>query len=542
MASPVVPIEAPPVDWKNPDYGPIFIHRLKVLKWLRGDPRRFDQFDWVYRQLPNGPIQFLIDWGCTYDPRNVEIGLPALMPFIPFPKQIEWLQWVIELWQTRRNGATEKSRDCGVSWLAVGLGVTMARTFKGFSAGYGSRKQEYVDELANPKSLFWKARKFIELLPPEFRGGHIPGKHDPLKRLWFPHTDATLTGEAGDGIGRGDRQSMYFVDEAAHLERPQLAEQSLSATTNCRIDVSSVNGSANPFAQKIAGGKIPKFTFHWRDDPRKDEEWYAKQCDQLDPVTVAQEIDINYQASVEGQVIPALWANAAVDAHVKLGIVPTGMRRAALDVADEGVDKNCFTVMHGILIEACEEWSGKGSDTFHTAERAFGLADQFKLDEFLYDADGIGAYLRGDARVINEARRRPIEVFPFRGSGAIVNPTWEDVPGRLNEDFFENYKAQCYWGLRRRFQVTYRAVVEGRPFEPDEIISIPSGMPWTAALIIELGQPVYLLNKSGKILIDKKPNGARSPNKADSLMMAAGRPQDGVLRIDPDALEMLSHV
>lgn len=89
-------------------------------------------------------------------------------------------------------------------------------------------------------------------------------------RILFPETESAMTGEAGDGIGRGDRTSFYIVDESAFLERPYLADASLSATTNCRQDISTPNGMANSFAERRHSGKIDVFTFHWRDDPRKD--------------------------------------------------------------------------------------------------------------------------------------------------------------------------------------------------------------------------------------------------------------------------------
>src|SRR5690606_12844060 len=113
--------------------------------------------------------------------------------------------------------------------------------------GFGSRKEEYVDKIGSPKSLFFKARMFVQLLPPELRGGYEQGVTDPHMRIKFPATGSVLVGEAGDGIGRGDRASIYFVDEAAFLERPQLVEASLSQTTNCRLDISTPNGLANPF-------------------------------------------------------------------------------------------------------------------------------------------------------------------------------------------------------------------------------------------------------------------------------------------------------
>jgi hypothetical protein len=40
------------------------------------------------------------------------------------------------------------------------------------------------------------------------------------------------------------------------------------------------------------------------------------------------------------------------------------------------------------------------------------------------------------------------------------------------------------------------------------------------SLIIELSQPTYSQNAVGKIVVDKMPDGTRSPNKADAVMIA----------------------
>jgi hypothetical protein len=49
----------------------------------------------------------------------------------------------------------------GVSWLCVGFATWMWLFQPGTVVGFGSRKEEYVDDLSDPKSLFWKARNFI---------------------------------------------------------------------------------------------------------------------------------------------------------------------------------------------------------------------------------------------------------------------------------------------------------------------------------------------------------------------------------------------
>lgn len=407
----------------------------------------------------------------------------------------------------------------------MALACALCLHHKRLVIGFGSKKVEYVDQIGNPKSIFEKIRSFIQHLPVEFRGGWDRNRNGAYMRITFPETGSVITGEGGDGIGRGDRTWLYFIDEAAFLERPELIDASLSATTNCRIDISTPNGSGNPFAQKRFSGRHKVFTFHYRDDPRKGIAWYRKQQATLDPVTLAREVDIDYRGSVEGQLIPSAWIQAAVGAHLKLGIEPSGHRYAALDVADEGVDKNAFTGRHGVVLQHLQSWSGNGSDIYQTTARAMFLCEQYKYQSFRYDADGLGAGVRGDAARINEERlaagkEDAIRTVPFRGSAAPWKPDSEIVPQRKNKDFFANAKAQSWWALRMRFEHTYRAIVYGLPYVADDLISLDPNLEELQQLLMELSQPTYSISTVGKIVVDKKPDGALSPNLADAVMIA----------------------
>jgi phage terminase large subunit len=217
--------------------------------------------------------------------------------------------------------------------------------------------------------------------------------------------------------------------------------------------------------------------------------------------------------------IPSAWVQAAIDAHRVLGVAPTGARRAALDVADEGKDLNAFCGMRGPVLEVLEEWTGVGDDIFGTVQRAFNLCDTHEYKEIRYDADGLGAGVRGDARILNQGRRRPLDVLPFRGSGAVNDPEGEDVKGRKNQDYFANAKAQAWWALRTRFQKTYRWVRDGEASPFDEIISLPRDVPNVMKLVTELSQPTFRINPVGKVVVDKAPDGVRSPNLADALVI-----------------------
>lgn len=506
-------------DFKNPDYSKVFNWRSEKLKQIRENPQCLPALKAYYR---DNPAQFIIDWGCTFDPRNVERGLPAVIPFLLFEKQEEWCQWLIEKWRGQESAPVVKSRDMGLSWLTIGMGVTLSLFNDDMVIGFGSRKEEYVDKIGDPKSLFWKAREFTSLLPIEFRGGFDKTRHSPHMRLNFPQTGSSLIGEAGDNIGRGNRASIYFVDEAAFLERPKLVDASLSQTTNCRIDVSTPNGSANPFAEKVKSGKFDVFTFHWRDDPRKDDEWYATQKEKLDPVTLAQEVDIDFAASVEGVVIPSRWVQAAVDAHKKLNFDPTGEKKAALDVADKGKDKNALALRDGVLLESCQSWHGLTvEDIFGTTQKAIDICADNQVYNLTYDSDGLGAGCRGDARIINENREaermKPVNVKGYHANGEIKDKEKEIVEGRTNASFFSNYKAQCWWSLRDRFRKTFEMIEGINSYPYDELISISSNC--GSSLLSELSQPTYTKNGQGKIVIDKAPSDTMSPNEADSVMM-----------------------
>lgn len=274
------------------------INKLRTMK-PEAKAQRVAELRVFYKDAEDGAARFVNDWGVTFDPRLAEIGLPAVIPFTLWTRQWEFLVWLQNRWRNREDGVCEKSRDCGASWLCVGFAVWGWSFSPGFIAGFGSRKEEYVDNSSDPKSLFWKVRSFIEWMPIELRpSGFDMGKHAPYMRIENPEIGSMIVGEAGDNIGRGNRTSIYFKDESAFYDRPDVVDRALSQTANCKIDVSTPNGPGGPFYRKAHGGRIPKFTFHWKSDPRKDQAWYDKQVATADdPVIVAQELDIDYNAS-----------------------------------------------------------------------------------------------------------------------------------------------------------------------------------------------------------------------------------------------------
>jgi len=530
-------------DYRAPSYSTIFEARAAKLVWLQEDP--VERFPAARRYYKHAPWDFIRDWGEAYEPRNQQRGQIARIPLVPWPKQVEYLQWLMERWRSGERGLVEKSRDCGVTWLSVAFSVSLWLFYSGVSVGFGSRKEELVDTMGDPDSIFEKLRLFILALPKDFQPlGFDHTKHFAHRRILNPENGASITGEGGDNIGRGGRKSIYFVDEAAFIERQDTVDRALSQNTDCQIDISTPNGSGNAFYKKrmkFASERV--FIFDWKDDPRKDAEWYKRQCEEQDEVTVAQEIDRDYAASSEDSFIPAKWVVAAVDAHKTLGFGPQGLRVTGFDPADVGDAKGLVNRWGSVVLEADQLTQG---DITQALPWAFEAADTFRADVLAYDGDGMGAPVM-KTRLDTMAAQR-MRVAAYHGSAGVLDPKrlydgqktrkkrakeleslHDGLRLRSNADSFQNYRAQTWSWLRDRFRSTHEAVTkagEGHVVnaDPDDLISIDSGCKRLLELQSELSRPKRLWTPNGKIKVeakaDMKKRGVDSPNLADALVIA----------------------
>lgn len=512
--------------------------RERRLRWLRADPRRISMVKVYYK---DHIAQFIDDWGVTSDPRELANGKSVLMPFRLWPKQFEMVDWILKCFRDGVPGACCKGRDVGASWIMMAVFCTLAVFEKGFVAGVGSATEVKLDRSGDPNTIFWKAREFLKHLPEEFRAGYTEEKCSFHLRLIFPDTGASITGEVGDNIGRGGRTTIYGVDEASHLENPLKADAALAANTNCRIDVSTPNG-VNAFFDRFNNPAVSQFHMCWRDDPRKDQAWYDKKKSELDPVIFAQEIDASFYASAEGVLVPPQWVSSAVGLLEKLQLEPSGIKVAALDVADLGKDRCAWVARYGTRLEHAVSWTGTGSDIHATTAKAFILCDMHGITDLVYDSTGVGAGVRGAARVLNEVRvaegRPRITVHEYVAGATPLFPD-QMVPGtnRKAKDLFLNRSAQAAWYVRRRFEAAH-AAAEGKVDE-DAIISINPAIPEMSRLIAEFSQPCIKETPSGKWQLEKTPKGAKSPNLYDAVAMAFA-PRKMPMVISPELLHSMA--
>lgn len=404
-----------------------------------------------------------------------------------------------------------------MTWLAVAYSVHGLLFRDGFACGFGSRKLELVDRLDDASSILEKARILLRNLPEwMIPNGMVLARDMGYCKIRNPINGATITGEGGDEIGRGGRTSIYFIDESAFLEHPHRVEASLLANTDCRIDISTHNGPGTVFYQKRMSGAVEVFIMDWRDDPRKDDAWYAKKCAEIDdPVIIAQEIDRDATASVEGICIPAAWVRAAVN----LKLTPSAETVAGLDIAEYGQDRNVIIGRRGPVVLMPVDW-GK-VNTNETAWKAADEAERISAKLLNYDCIGIGAGVRG-AYESNAERKLTFEPHALNSGESPSENVWPD--GVTSKERFLNKRAELWWIARVRFEKTYEHVMGLAVHKPEEMISIPNHH----QLITELSLPLYHRTTTGKTKIEAKEDmrkrGVKSPNFADALIYSLESP------------------
>lgn len=236
-----------------------------------------------------------------------------MIPFIPFDFQEDFLR---ETWESIQDGQkpiekrkwptdifVEKSRQMGVSWMIIWT----------YLYWYIFYKHDYLiiskDE-GEVETCFGRLREMIELLPEWMLP---PGL---TKKSWTPH-HKTLEISRSDGkgsiegatqsknAGRGSTKHSVFLDEMAFMPWATEINMSCTSTTPCRIMNSTPYGTTNEYFEmrKIAyKGFIKWFRFHWTEHPLYDATWYENQCSKRTKTSIAQELDIDYEAAVEGKV------------------------------------------------------------------------------------------------------------------------------------------------------------------------------------------------------------------------------------------------
>lgn len=281
----------------------------------------------IHYQCTNDIIFWLDTFCWTYNPRSST----RVLPWICYESyQIDYIYAIQEAILKGHDILTEKSRDMGVSWMVLYVFQHFWLFFDHMDFLLISEKEDKIDTKGDVKSLFEKLRFNLRyhpkfLLPKTYE----EGKHATYMKIYNPVNRSVITGETSNpDAGRSGRCNAVLIDESAFCSHMNTIWTSLADTTNCRIPVSTPNGSGNKFAMLAnEDTTIRKCTLHWTLHPDKaksayyfneDEKidvkpekafelwksgvkvrspWYDNECTRRTAQEVAQELDIDYLAS-----------------------------------------------------------------------------------------------------------------------------------------------------------------------------------------------------------------------------------------------------
>ena len=481
------------------------LQRRQKISILKGE-----QLDALYTYYSFNPACFINDLMFTFDPR---LKGAKVIPFLLFDRQRDYINFLLELYEDRDDGVLEKCRDVGASWLNAGFTVWLFIFRRDSAVLWGANKVDLVDKLGDMSSLMERIDFILRTLPNNFRPNYTRNYLKILNR----DNSSQITGAGGDTIGRGGRSSMTFVDEGAFIERAEVVDASLSMTSDCTLWLSTPNGQ-NFFYKKRMSKNVRVFTFKWSEDPRKSQEWFDKQKAKLLPHIFAQEVLIDYSASVENQLIKNEWVQACIEFELPL----SGIKCVGFDIADEGADSNATAFRHGSVVMEIQEW--REGTVGQSSSRVWNYAHQkdIKADVIAYDGIGVGSGAKSKFHELDDDSIHIERVMIGESAGDEIyleGETAEDDDKKYS-DVFHNMRARLWWELREKIKATWEHANGHQSHPIENMISLPHD----DALVAELTAPKWELTEVGKIKIESKKNmkkrGIDSPNRADALIMS----------------------
>lgn len=304
-----------------------------------------------------------------------------------------------------------------------------------------------------------------------------------------------------------------------------------------------INWQDNPFLTDTMRDKIADA---YADDPEEAEHIYGGVP----------------RTNDDDAVIKRSWALAAVDAHILLGIQPSGWKRIGFDVADKGKDKCALIYAHGPLASWSDLWKAHENEGMKSSRRAWNAAGE-RDAQIIYDNIGVGANVGAHINSFNEkdeyGRPSPYTIrhMGFNAGGPVWRPESRyGMTKKTNLEMFANLKAQSWWHVADLFRNTFNEVAAfklaqetGQPYiprhDPSDMIFIDSNIDNLGLLITELSTPRRDFDNAGKVKVEAKsemqkanrPGGpAPSPNLADAMVMAFS-PGQRPMTISAEAVE-----
>ena len=270
---------------------------INLVDLLDEADRRYARKDCVF---------FIEHYLMTYDPRPE--AAPYNLDFILYDFQKDYVNGLVDAIRNGYDVFDEKSRDMGVSWLALAVRFWMWLFEDGYQGLLGSRKEEYVDD-GTLASLFGKLDYYIQnikdpLLLPE---GFDIKKHRTYMKLTNPVNGNVVKGESSNkNFSRGGRYKDVFFDELGFWPDARNSWTAAGDATRCRHGVTTPPDTPSYAKVLRYSDKVKVRTWHWRLHPHKDDKWYEYEKTRRSDEEVLHELDISWEYSNTGRPYPEI--------------------------------------------------------------------------------------------------------------------------------------------------------------------------------------------------------------------------------------------
>lgn len=263
------------------------------------------------KECNDDPVYFIENYCFTdKNPWFFSDRIQTLVPFLLFDYQVDAIDEMKKAVENWERVFLEKSRQMWVSWLICAFSL-WGYLFKDWKILFLSQKEDYVDKIWDMQSLFQKIRFMIAelpewMLPKDFN----IETHTPRLRIFKPRWSGTgsITWESANRTASTwGTYKFVFMDEASKIENAWPINTALQATTWCILYNWTPYGKFNEYYKMrvlAVKGKMKYLRLHWSLNPFYTREWYEWKTKSMLPEQIAQELEINYDASVEGRVYP----------------------------------------------------------------------------------------------------------------------------------------------------------------------------------------------------------------------------------------------
>jgi len=238
--------------------------------------------------------------------------IQTLVPYLLFEYQFETIDELLDGVNKWERVFIEKSRQLGLSWLISAFAL-WGWLFRDWKILFLSQKEDYVDKIWDMQSLFQKIRFMVAEIPKRmFPSEFSIDTHMPRLRIYKPKwygTGSIVWESANKTAGTWWTYKFVFMDEMSKMDNAKSVNTSLQATTWCIIYNATPYWKFNEYYRMrtfALQGKIKYLKLHWSLNPFYTKEWYEWRTKAMTSEQIAQELEISYEASVEGRVYKRL--------------------------------------------------------------------------------------------------------------------------------------------------------------------------------------------------------------------------------------------